>query len=583
MKRRKIGFELGVFTISMLVYYITAAPSLMFTDSGELAAACSSLNIAHPTGYPLFTILGHIWTMINPMASNIAWLNILAGVYTALSAVFFMKWLQIFMGLGNDTADISDNTKAILSAGVALAYAFSLTVWQQAVQIEVYSLQLLLMNMILFFFMKGLTNEKEMKYFLLSSLFIGFGFANHGTTILLLPAILLLFFKRPNEKFDFSKSRFIQLAILFIPMLMGVALYLYLPIRSSMAPNINWGEVHRSFDKFLYHAGGEQYRVMMFTGSENFIDNFKLFFSLMPGQMNLLMFVAIWGLPLMLKQAKTKLSFLLLLFIACAFYSFNYDIHDIEPYFITGYIAIFAIGAIGYMEILKKKTILLPLIFVVPVLSLIFNYEKCDESENYTVESYTKILLENIEENAIIISSQWDYWVSAFWYLQTVENMRSDVVLVEQELVRRTWYRNQMQHQYPVFFEKISSEYDDYMVELEKFESGQKYDARQIQMRYEKLFNAIIDKNIDERPIYMTIDILQKERAIGANYMKYPQGMAIRLTKYRTPVMTKELPELEKKFLKSIKDREGHLYEGIGGLYMNNMRILEQYQASLRR
>jgi hypothetical protein len=579
MKNRKIGFEFGIFAIAMFVYYITAAPSLMFTDSGELAAACSSLNIAHPTGYPLFTILGHLWTVINPMNSDIAWLNIFAGVYTAFSAVFLMKWVRIFIDCGKKVEGFSYNAKTMLSAGIALAYAFSQTVWQQAVQIEVYSLQLLLINMILFFFMKGLTCEKERKYFLLTALFIGFGFANHGTTILLLPAILLLFFKRPNEKFDFSKTRFIQLLTLFIPIVIGAALYLYLPIRSSMTPDINWGEVHRSWDKFLYHAGGKQYRVMMFTGMENFVGNFKLFFKLMPAQFNMLLPIAVPGVLYLLMNSKTKFWFIILMLLSCAAYSFNYDIHDIDSYFLTGYIGIFVFGIFGVLGVLKKAPKLVPLIFLVPVLSLGLNHKTCDESNNYTVEAYTKMLLENLEEDAVIISSQWDFWVSAFWYLQTVENIRPDVVLVEQELVRRTWYRNQMAAQYPKFFERVANEYDNYMIELEKFESGKKYDARKIQVRYEKLFSSMIAKNIDERPIYMTIDIMQRERSIGNGYVKHPQGMAIRLTKSEKPVASKATPELEKQFLESIKGREGHLYEGIEGLYQNNKRILEQYRS----
>ena len=60
------GLQAAVLGFLVFVTYaITMAPGLMYTDSGELAAACTTLGVAHPTGYPLFTLLGHVWTMMS--------------------------------------------------------------------------------------------------------------------------------------------------------------------------------------------------------------------------------------------------------------------------------------------------------------------------------------------------------------------------------------------------------------------------------------------------------------------------------------------------------------------------------------
>ena len=50
--------------VSFLVYVTTVAPDVGFTDSGELAAVCTTLGVAHPTGYPLYTLLGHVSTLL---------------------------------------------------------------------------------------------------------------------------------------------------------------------------------------------------------------------------------------------------------------------------------------------------------------------------------------------------------------------------------------------------------------------------------------------------------------------------------------------------------------------------------------
>jgi len=65
------------------------------------------------------------------------------------------------------------------------------------------------------------------------------------------------------------------------------------------------------------------------------------------------------------------------------------------------------------------------------------------------VAEYTKNVLASMESNAILISSQWDYFVGPFMYEQIVEHKRSDVVIVEKELMRRTWYPLQFELQYP--------------------------------------------------------------------------------------------------------------------------------------
>ncbi|MCX7929820.1 MAG: DUF2723 domain-containing protein, partial [Chlorobi bacterium] len=47
-----------VIACSGVLFGATAAPDLYYTDCGELAGACATLGVAHPTGYPLLTLLG---------------------------------------------------------------------------------------------------------------------------------------------------------------------------------------------------------------------------------------------------------------------------------------------------------------------------------------------------------------------------------------------------------------------------------------------------------------------------------------------------------------------------------------------
>ena len=50
------------------VYLVTLSPAVGLIDSGELAAGCNLLNILHPTGYPLYTMLGRL-ASLGPVAT----------------------------------------------------------------------------------------------------------------------------------------------------------------------------------------------------------------------------------------------------------------------------------------------------------------------------------------------------------------------------------------------------------------------------------------------------------------------------------------------------------------------------------
>ena len=68
--------------VAGVVYALTCAPGLFYTDTGELAAASATLGVAHPTGYPLFTMLSHVWTLL-PWPSVIGGLTMLNILFVA--------------------------------------------------------------------------------------------------------------------------------------------------------------------------------------------------------------------------------------------------------------------------------------------------------------------------------------------------------------------------------------------------------------------------------------------------------------------------------------------------------------------
>ena len=217
--------------------------------------------------------------------------------------------------------------------------------------------------------------------------------------------------------------------------------------------------------------------------------------------------------------------------------------------------------------------------FAIPVISLLINHSQNDRSDEYLVPEYTKTLVDNLEENAIIVSSQWDYWCSAFWYYQRVEGYRTDVALIENELLRRTWFASQLMKWYPETIKPCDPAIEEFMIDLEKFEAGEQY-SNMIQTRYENMINCFIDKHFGKRPIYVTLDIIQKEPGIARDYIKVPDGFAFRLEKLQKayPVSIDNIKT--ERFIESLEGRDSHLDIGIKELYSVNLSIIGNYAMS---
>lgn len=591
MKSKNI-FGAAVFIISFGVYLFTLSPDVTFTDSGELAGVCASLGIAHPSGYPLFAILGFLWTLLPLPFSVIYKLNVFSAFLTSASATVFYYAILLLLSYFNfsQAPDKAKKQKAILPAltqlkqeilsfAMALMFAFSLTIWGQATSIEVYPLHLLLMMLTLLTALKAsLSQNAGNRLYFLSALFLGLGFANHLTTILLVPGLLLLFFYKPEHGLIISKERFKFLLWLFVPLAIGLSLYLYLPIRSASLPEFNWGWVHRDIDKFLYHASGKQYQVWMFSNMETWGENFRRFFGSLPEQMGWLGVIPLlWGFARLFVLSKQLFWFSLLLIISCIIYSFNYSIHDIETYFLTAYVAFFIIIAIGLFDLAKRKQLLLYAAFAIPLISLGHNFKENDRSNDWLVPEYTRIITDNAEPNAIIISAQWDFWCSAFWYKQRIEGIRKDITLVEKELYRRTWYPLQFRKWYPEQAELCGNETDLFMEDLMRFEAGAPYNPQSIQSRFINLLNCFIDKNYHERPIYITTDVLTTEAEVGANYHKFPEGFLIRLTRDTSNRQINIAKLKMDKFVKSAPNSKGRLELAIRSTASQNLTYLGRY------
>src|SRR5713226_7984529 len=78
---------IGAITVTLIagvLYFLTAARDIVVGDSPELIIAAVTLGVAHAPGYPLFTMLGHLFSLF-PVGSIPFRVNLLSVTSDALT------------------------------------------------------------------------------------------------------------------------------------------------------------------------------------------------------------------------------------------------------------------------------------------------------------------------------------------------------------------------------------------------------------------------------------------------------------------------------------------------------------------
>ncbi len=74
--------------LAFVLYFVTLSPTINFTDSGELVTVAWTEGIAHPPGYPLYTIVGSLFAHL-PLGDPAWRMNLLSALFAALGVGLF--------------------------------------------------------------------------------------------------------------------------------------------------------------------------------------------------------------------------------------------------------------------------------------------------------------------------------------------------------------------------------------------------------------------------------------------------------------------------------------------------------------
>lgn len=209
-KQRHRLIPVAIFCIAYAIYASTAARyPVGYGDSDELIMLGYLGGVAHPPGYPLWTLLLHAATHI-PFTSNIAFkANLLTASVAALTvSIYYLACLKLF-SLNFKKLDFFHYAAAFVTS---VSLGFSYLYWLYANVAEVFALNNLFASVLFYltFKLAASTNQRPIKInplWIVFGVVLGLAMAHHQTIILLIPG--LLFFLMPQ--ISVLKKNFISL------------------------------------------------------------------------------------------------------------------------------------------------------------------------------------------------------------------------------------------------------------------------------------------------------------------------------------------------------------------------------------
>lgn len=450
---------------SFAVYLRTLAPTVLPGDSGEFQFAAPLLGVAHPTGYPLYILLGKLWTLLVPWGDLAHRMNLFSAFWAALAVALTYLVAKQLTG------------RPVIAAVAALTLAFSRTFWAQAVVAEVYALHSLFVAAILYLALRTERRAKSieqrpMLYALCFMLFtLGLSLTHHRTTLLLLPALAVFLWMTRDEgrgtrnegqrntphatrfTFHVPRSTFYVLLVT-LPLL----LYLLLPLRAPATPYLHLTVGNQVLDLyentpqgFLRWVSGSVFRGELgFRAPGDLPGRLAMACGFLRQQFGLAgILLGLAGAVVLWRRSRPRFWLLLLAYLGIVIFCLLYFIGDIGDLFTPSYM-VFALwiglGVDGLLSAVRSpqskvqsperpgtwdwglRTVGYLLAALLPLALLWGNFAALDRSGETEVRAHWEaILRQPIEQGAILISNDRDE-IMPLWYLQYAEKQRPDLV-----------------------------------------------------------------------------------------------------------------------------------------------------------
>lgn len=432
------AFSLAAFCLPLLLYGLTLAPTVYNLDSAELTTAVATDGIVRATGYPLYLLLGKLWSWL-PVGDIGYRMNLFSAVCGA-TTLFLLDRILRRLKVG-----------AWARLGALGLLATAPYFWALSLIAEVYTLHTALMagTLLLLLRWAEAPGPRRLAWpVLLATLSLG----NHAATVLLLPGYaLFVLLSHPRE---LAKWRVWRAALLALAA--GATVFLVLPLRYSAAPAFNYaGHIDATgtfvpvdlttIEGIWWLLSGKRFAGQMFgyPWSELWPQVAAFGRQLWAAFFAIGVAPAFVGLLVLLRRRRPLGAMLLLAFLANTLFYVNYRVVDKATMFLPSYVVWAIWLGVGYHALVAwldsangqsaARNVVYGLLAGIVLLALAWNWPRVDLSQDWSTRRQSEAILEQVEEDALIFG----WWETApgLQYLQLVEGQRPDVTVINRFLI----------------------------------------------------------------------------------------------------------------------------------------------------
>ncbi len=423
-----------LFLTAFAFLLVSLNPTFYADDSAETIAAAVLLGLPHPPGYPLYTLLSHLFAAL-PLGGYGFRVNLLSALLAALNVsllfILFKKWVGL--------RDAWAIPLSLFWVAGATAYTGALSA-----KTGIYELTACFILAVLLALLQ--------KRWELAGFLFGLSFSNHWMTFLVLAPGLLFFAFDPVRRG--TALEFFRGLAGFI---LGLSLYLFLPLRGNQGPLLNWGDPV-TFSSFWFDLTRAQYQKAEANGTwaawgPQALFLLKNYFWEWPG----LLLAALAGIFWTWRDKSLAVSGLLggwfLLMVTLSFY-LNLDsdrFYLLSAYALPSqtFLLIFAGFALTRAPDWEgwKRFAAAGLIFILAGLGG-WRFSQ-DRQTHYTYAyDYTLNTFAQLPRNTLFYA-RGDSLIFPAWYFQWVEKRRPDLALVGVDGLPMDWIRTTLAHTHP--------------------------------------------------------------------------------------------------------------------------------------
>ncbi|MBN2502520.1 MAG: DUF2723 domain-containing protein [Anaerolineales bacterium] len=444
----------AILILALLALYLSMASGDLTgnaygADGGDLLTAMLVSGVPHPTGYPTYTLLGKLFQLI-PVGTPYLRASLLSMVAAVLAVGLMASWYQL---LGAEEGE-DKNRGMLIGALSGLVVGVAPLFWGHAVIVEVYALQALFIVLALYW------SSLLLKYQVLQpgdallyglAFAFGAGFGNHITLVLIVPIVALAVWRASKQ----GLARRIFVGQFFFGLL-GLCVYIYLPLAASRHPAVNWGNP-QTWDGFVWEVSGQAYGQLAFGIPPAMIQQ-RLFAwaSLLKEQFGVAgLLLGVVGAVQFPPKNRFMQGALIWVFAVYSIFAIGYNTADSVAYLIPALIALvvwIGRGIEGLWQLGTQKIPWGKFAVVVGMLLILArvpgNYSVVDPRNDVRPARFAEHYLETIPSDAILAPES-DQDIFPLWYYHFGLGIRPDVRIVVPALTQFTWYRQNLMHTYP--------------------------------------------------------------------------------------------------------------------------------------